>query len=158
MGQQREMPTKNEIFDYWKPEVPDIESKICWGCGFKRRLFRCHIKARVKYKPPNRGRHGSDHPSNIVLLCESCHRRQEIQCKTDRGRELFKRHLINGALYMTTEVNAYIYQYIGVIRYMLDSGMIKRGNDVSEDDINFMLENWMEYKSYNNNYQNEHIY
>ena len=39
--------------------------EICWRCGCKRKLQRCHII------PDSLG--GKDEPSNLVLLCERCH-------------------------------------------------------------------------------------
>ena len=65
--------TKKQIADYWTKykyegdysfDFLDAE-EICWRCGYKKRLQRCHII------PDSLG--GKDEPSNFVLLCERCH-------------------------------------------------------------------------------------
>ena len=65
--------TKKQIVDYWDEiedegelgvDFSDAE-EICWRCGCKRNLERCHII------PEALG--GKDEPSNLVLLCKRCH-------------------------------------------------------------------------------------
>lgn len=63
----------NEIIDYWEQREDETDlsvdwldaHKICWRCGCKRKLQKCHII------PHSLG--GKDEPSNLVLLCERCH-------------------------------------------------------------------------------------
>lgn len=65
--------TAKQIVNYWKEHLTDhmigVEwedaTEYCWRCGYKRRLQRCHII------PDSLG--GRDEPSNMVLLCETCH-------------------------------------------------------------------------------------
>lgn len=65
--------TKKEIVDYWAGHVDECElsvdfseaEELCWRCGCKRNLERCHII------PHSLG--GEDKPSNFVLLCKRCH-------------------------------------------------------------------------------------
>lgn len=69
----RNMPDK-KIVDYW--EVHEDECGLgvdwaeaherCWRCGYESVLHQCHII------PESRG--GPYEPSNLVLLCERCHR------------------------------------------------------------------------------------
>lgn len=74
MKKRKEIKTKAvEVADYWKTHKPyhminvDWEDALeyCWRCACKRRLQRCHII------PDSLG--GKDEPSNMVLLCETCH-------------------------------------------------------------------------------------
>jgi hypothetical protein len=69
------MKTKaKEIIAYWETKVDESDLGVdwaeaherCWRCGYKSPLERCHIV------PRSLG--GSDHPSNLVLLCQRCHR------------------------------------------------------------------------------------
>ncbi len=65
--------TPKQIVNYWKEHLSDhmigVEwedaTEYCWRCAYKRRLQRCHII------PDSLG--GKDEPSNMVLLCETCH-------------------------------------------------------------------------------------
>ena len=65
--------TPKEIIDYWEEREDESDlsvdwaeaEEICWRCGCKRKLQRCHII------PDSLG--GKDEPSNLVLLCERCH-------------------------------------------------------------------------------------
>ena len=65
--------TSKQIVDYWFEHSSDhiigVEwedaMEYCWRCACKRRLQRCHII------PDSLG--GKDEPSNMVLLCETCH-------------------------------------------------------------------------------------
>lgn len=62
-----------EIIDYWikieKEYYLNFDWSeahiVCWRCGCKRKLQRCHII------PDSLG--GKDEPSNFVLLCSECH-------------------------------------------------------------------------------------
>jgi hypothetical protein len=65
--------TVTQIVNYWKEHLSDhmigVEwedaQEYCWRCACKCRLQRCHII------PDSLG--GKDEPSNMVLLCETCH-------------------------------------------------------------------------------------
>lgn len=65
--------TSKQIVDYWKENWADHgigvkwedATEYCWRCSYKRRLQRCHII------PASLG--GKDEPSNMVLLCKTCH-------------------------------------------------------------------------------------
>lgn len=75
--------TPEEIIDYWE-QVEDESvlsvdwaeaEKRCWICGNKRKLQRCHII-------PD-SLQGKDEASNLVLLCERCHREApNVESKT----------------------------------------------------------------------------
>lgn len=62
-----------EIIDYWIKFEDECALNfdwseaniVCWRCGCKRKLYRCHII------PDSLG--GKDEPSNLVLLCADCH-------------------------------------------------------------------------------------
>ena len=62
-----------EIVDYWSIHQSECDlsvdwseaEKLCWRCGHKRLLQRCHII------PHALG--GDDSPKNLVLLCAQCH-------------------------------------------------------------------------------------
>lgn len=62
-----------DIVEYWceheKDDCPSFDwseaDKVCWRCGYERKLQRCHII------PDSLG--GKDEPSNFVLLCAECH-------------------------------------------------------------------------------------
>ncbi len=63
-----------EIIEYWETRVYEGNLSVdfaeaherCWRCGCKCTLHRCHII------PHSLG--GKDDPSNMVLLCNRCHR------------------------------------------------------------------------------------
>jgi len=65
--------TPKPIVNYEKKHLSDhmigVEwedaTEYCWRCGYKRRLQRCHII------PDSMG--GREEPSNMALLCETCH-------------------------------------------------------------------------------------
>ncbi len=100
------LPSKAEIFEYWKDRFPDVGMFIdwgepsCWACGFhygakydikkpkaswseilrcweRMPLQRCHIV------PRSLG--GTDDPANLVLMCRECH---DLAPNTD-SREIF---------------------------------------------------------------------
>lgn len=62
-----------DIIEYWsnieQDDCPSFDwseaDKVCWRCGYERKLQRCHII------PDSLG--GKDEPSNFVLLCAECH-------------------------------------------------------------------------------------
>lgn len=66
--------SKKEIIEYWETRVYEGNLSVdfaeaherCWRCGCKCTLHRCHII------PHSLG--GKDDPSNMVLLCNRCHR------------------------------------------------------------------------------------
>ncbi len=70
------MPTTKckDIIDYWVRREDECGLSVdwaeaherCWRCGYKSVLHRCHII------PDSMG--GPDEPSNLVLLCNRCHR------------------------------------------------------------------------------------
>lgn len=63
----------NDIVKYWAKYKNESDfsfdfseaHEICWRCGCKKNLERCHII------PDSLG--GKDEPSNLVLLCKRCH-------------------------------------------------------------------------------------
>lgn len=74
MAEHRNIKTKKEdIIKYWIQYVDECDLSVdwseadthCWRCGCERKLERCHIV------PHALG--GRDEPSNLVLLCASCH-------------------------------------------------------------------------------------
>jgi HNH endonuclease len=98
------MPSKAQLFDYWKDKevIVDWGEPECWACGrwwedkydisnsdasMKeiRKIWndvplqRCHIV------PVSLG--GSNHPSNIFLMCPDCHNQQP----NTKSREAFLR-------------------------------------------------------------------
>jgi hypothetical protein len=94
MGQNRIMPSKKQIFNYWFDKIIDLEDlelNDCWGCGFPASIQRCHIQDRCESK--------NDSVENLVLLCKSCHRMQEVMCKTEQGRSIFLSKLIQGSIF-----------------------------------------------------------
>ena len=52
-----------DLGDY--PTAPSTKRRICWRCGRKKAVEKCHIIPRCLG--------GSNHPSNFVLLCKACH-------------------------------------------------------------------------------------
>lgn len=72
--QRKPIKTKvKDIINYWIQYKDECDlnfdwseaDKICWRCGYERKLYRCHII------PDSLG--GKDEPSNLVLLCSQCH-------------------------------------------------------------------------------------
>lgn len=75
MEKRDSIKTKHrDIARYWMALQDECElsvdwaeaEEICWRCGCKRNLERCHII------PASLG--GKDEPANLVLLCERCHK------------------------------------------------------------------------------------
>jgi len=67
MGQNRNMPSKAKIRDYWLPIGP-LSTRECFLCGYTKQGFvpeRAHIQARCEGGP--------DEPHNLVLVCHPCH-------------------------------------------------------------------------------------
>lgn len=97
MGQKREMPSKEKIFNHWKNILnldPINDKNMCWGCGFNIGLLeRCHIE--------DRWINENDNVSNLVLLCKTCHCMQETCCVNEKGRKIFIQNLIDGTPFMT---------------------------------------------------------
>ena len=62
-----------DIINYWMQYMDECDlnfdwseaNQVCWRCGYKRKLYRCHII------PDSLG--GKDEPNNLVLLCSQCH-------------------------------------------------------------------------------------
>lgn len=62
------------IIQYWSVRQDECTLSIdwseagrrCWRCAYRSRLHRCHVV------PHSLG--GTDAPSNLVLLCQRCHR------------------------------------------------------------------------------------
>jgi hypothetical protein len=83
MSKQRNMPSKNSIYDYWHKLEGRFElekhgfelqtqfdlfgkRKVdCFACGATANIERCHIKAKNEA--------GNDGVENLHLLCKSCH-------------------------------------------------------------------------------------
>lgn len=69
------MKTKHsEIINYWSQIEDECglsvdwaeADKLCWRCANETKLDRCHIIPKSL--------NGTDHPSNLVLLCSKCHK------------------------------------------------------------------------------------
>jgi len=66
--------SRREIVEYWSQikdecglSVDWVDAEThCWRCAEEASLDRCHIVPRAL--------RGSEHPSNLVLLCLKCHR------------------------------------------------------------------------------------
>jgi len=66
--------TKQQIVDHWRTRQNEDELSVewedalehCWRCGHESNLEKCHIV------PKSLG--GSDDVSNLVLLCNRCHK------------------------------------------------------------------------------------
>ena len=77
MGRKRNMPSRSEIFEYWKFKLSNAKNNnTCFRCGITS-IFndsvvvdRAHILAVCE--------NGSDDVSNLHLLCRSCHRESEV--------------------------------------------------------------------------------
>lgn len=73
MSRPKIKTSKKQIVEYWAQHVDESDlsvdfaeaEELCWRCGCKRSLERCHII------PYSLG--GEDTPSNFVLLCKRCH-------------------------------------------------------------------------------------
>jgi hypothetical protein len=71
-----------EIISYWETKIYEGDIGVdwcdaderCWRCGYKARLEKCHII------PHSLG--GVDEVSNLVLLCNRCHK--EAPNSTDK--------------------------------------------------------------------------
>lgn len=107
MNKRSNMPSKKAILEAWYEDLWDMPDNMyeakkawldtCWACGFAGHLQRCHLKA-VQYG-------GSNDAKNLVLLCRSCHVRQENECMTDEGRQNFVAALQDGAPYMAIRMH-----------------------------------------------------
>jgi len=94
---KRKMPKHKEIYNHWQNELglADYDSRkeiCCWACTYPVKIERCHIT------PKCLG--GSDSVENIILLCKSCHHRQESICETEKGRNRFMELLKEGPFYL----------------------------------------------------------
>ena len=66
--------SKKECVECWSKRIKetevgtdwDLAEKRCWRCGKETELQRCHLI------PDSLG--GKDEASNIVLLCDKCHK------------------------------------------------------------------------------------
>ena len=66
MGRKRNMPSKKDIYEYWKYKLnPDYSNLSCFKCGFDKGIQRAHIKSVCEG--------GTDELNNIHLLCKNCH-------------------------------------------------------------------------------------
>lgn len=80
MFRKRKMPSRKALAEYWMKSPPfdfglagvswgfhddELVSDECWACGDVLRLERCHIVSVCDG--------GTDDPSNLVILCMSCH-------------------------------------------------------------------------------------
>jgi len=95
--QQRNMPTKAQIYEHWAPLMwnppkPYDKYKTCWACGFQFGTQRCHIKAKCDG--------GTDEVANLLLLCKRCHWSQETICIDDARRKKFVELVLDGAPFM----------------------------------------------------------
>lgn len=106
MAQKRKSaPSKEKIAAYWIKNAPYCETElnfdwadavdVCWNCGAKEtaRTQRCHIV------PHSLG--GSSDPSNMVLLCPSCHKEAPDVDSPSYLWEWIKSNYVPGLLYDT---------------------------------------------------------
>ncbi len=75
MARRRRLPSAKRVAEWWVAhgdiDLPDEPLRTCWACGGRGSspsLQRCHVVAVADG--------GSDHPSNIWLMCPPCHRAQ----------------------------------------------------------------------------------
>ena len=61
-------PTKAQLY-FWKPVLADY-NECCGGCGSPLDLEYDHVVPRCEG--------GSDHPSNIQILCHHCNRHKGV--------------------------------------------------------------------------------
>ena len=115
------MPSRKEILEYWEKNDPNLlfknldwdiqndnvyddrvnylnqknwDGAICFACGFEYGVERAHLI------PVCDG--GSDDPSNIHLLCESCHKKTEgIYNMPLHGKETYNYIIMNTPHYRT---------------------------------------------------------
>jgi hypothetical protein len=79
VGQSRNMPSRRQIYRYWKNRLLERSIEIgdddtCFACGDVRHLERAHIKTRM-YE-------GKDSVENIHVLCKPCHIESEYFSET----------------------------------------------------------------------------
>lgn len=98
MASKRNMPSKFQIYNYWKDLIFDFPDTIntCWGCGFESNIQRCHIHDRCESN--------NDNLDNLILLCSYCHKLQENMCRNKESRLNFTERLIDGALFMNNKI------------------------------------------------------
>ena len=89
----RRLPSKSAICDHWINNLSHIKQieGMCWGCGVVCGVHRCHIKARVNG--------GTDTVTNLILLCQHCHLKQETLCATENGIDRFVAKLKQGFVF-----------------------------------------------------------
>jgi hypothetical protein len=70
------MPPRKDIYAHWllkEPEINTPDERYCMACKeFAFRIERAHITALFDY--------GTNECDNFLLLCPSCHTRQEFYC------------------------------------------------------------------------------
>ena len=77
MGRARKMPSRKNIFNFWKDKVKsNCDDNTCFKCGLKPFVEESVVVERCHIIPVCEG--GSDELSNIHLLCNSCHKESEV--------------------------------------------------------------------------------
>ena len=80
------MPSKSQIKNEWENKFAfigdfgwkELPCNACWRCGEKTRVERAHIWSRVAMEIyANKTSEEIDSPSNLHLLCSSCHKYSE---------------------------------------------------------------------------------
>ena len=68
------------VWPHLKWAITDRDERTCQDCGTKRSVFEVHhIIPRI--------RGGSDHPTNLKLLCDECHRKYTDETLRERANE-----------------------------------------------------------------------
>ena len=101
METKRKMPSKKKIFNHWKNELigsEDLNLNTCWSCGFDGGIERCHLH--------DRWASFNDDVSNLVLLCNECHKLQESMCQTEINRLEFINKIKQGSFLMNYKINS----------------------------------------------------
>ena len=98
----RNMPAKKSILNYWRIEYEmELYDNVCWGCNFESTTSRCHLLAKCNG--------GNEDVSNLVLLCDFCHRIQENYYSNSlEDSKVFKEMIIEYAPFFNVKYEYYI--------------------------------------------------
>ena len=113
---KRNIPTKNQIKNYWKCRIVDIKHNIfpsveylckgdyCFACGMltNNHTERAHILARQEG--------GSDNVDNLHLLCPACHKDSEMISGDLYYEWLVKRTHVDAILSISYKVDYSFYR------------------------------------------------
>ena len=109
-----------DLGDY--PTAPSEKRRICWRCGRKKAVERCHII------PHSLG--GSNDPSNFVLLCKTCH----AECPDVNDKE-FMFEWIEKTKRDHFTVHLDLYKFWTGRDMQDDLDLIRKKSDVSDEEI-----------------------